>query len=435
VKRSRSVDEFAQRELLERASNLARSAFSDEISPAEEREAKRRLVLALGVPRRTSRRGVWLAAALVAVIGAAATLFVVFRPAPDLAYRIESASNDDSGYVQALAGGPRAVAHFSDGTDVAIAPGGRARIVDVTAHGARLALEQGRATLHVVHLPGARWSVDAGPFSIAVTGTVFDADWSGEGGVLQVDLRVGSVVVAGPLSPGGIGLHAGQRLIANLQEKKLRIEPLPLPLDGSLASASASSAPVSPAANPPAPSVDAPALASDAANDAPAETAIGDANGFAGTTWSKRVASGDFASVLAEAKSRGLPTTLARGKLSDLVALGDAARYTGNLGIARRALEAQRSRFAATTDAKAAAFYLGRLAEDRGSLGEAIRYYDAYLSEAPRGSFAAEASGRKMLATRRASGDGAAQALAEAYLARFPKGPYANVARELAPPP
>jgi ferric-dicitrate binding protein FerR (iron transport regulator) len=428
VKRSRSVDEFAQRELLERASNLARSAFSDEVSPAEEREAKRRLVLALGVPRKTSRRGVWLAAALVAAV-AVATLFVVFRPAPDLAYRIESASNDDSGYVQALAGGPRALAHFSDGTDVAIAPGGRARIVDVTPHGARLALEQGRATLHVVHLPGARWSVDAGPFSIAVTGTVFDADWSGEGGVLQVDLRVGSVVVAGPLSPEGIGLHAGQRLIANLQEKKLRIEPLPV--DGSVAS----TAPVSPAANPPAASVDAPALATETANDGPAETASGDANGFQGATWPKRVASGDFASVLAEAKSRGLPTTLAHGKLSDLVALGDAARYTGNLGIARHALEAQRSRFAATIDAKAAAFYLGRLAEDRGSLGEAIRYYDAYLSEAPRGSFAAEASGRKMLATRRASGDGAARALAEAYLARFPKGPYANVARELAPPP
>src|SRR5436853_444840 len=82
-----------------------------------------------------------------------------------------------------------AVAHFTDGTEVRVEKSARARIVDVESHGARVALEQGRARLRVVHRADARWSVDAGPFSIAVTGTEFDVDWSASDGVLVVEMR------------------------------------------------------------------------------------------------------------------------------------------------------------------------------------------------------------------------------------------------------
>jgi outer membrane protein assembly factor BamD (BamD/ComL family) len=75
------------------------------------------------------------------------------------------------------------------------------------------------------------------------------------------------------------------------------------------------------------------------------------------------------------------------------------------------------------------------MAEDKGATGEAINWYERYLSEAPRGAFAAEALGREMLATRKARGATAASLLAERYLDRFPRGPYAESARGLVASP
>src|SRR5262249_34553322 len=124
-----------------------------------------------------------------------------------------------------------------------------------------------------------------------------------------------------------------------------------------------------------------------------------------------------------------------QGSLADRAALADAARYAGRTDIARRALLAQRARFAGTAEARDAAFLLGRIADDAlGRPSEAIGLYDAYLAEAPHGPFAAEALGRKMMATKRTRGAEAARAVAAEYLPRFPKGAHAKTAQELASP-
>jgi hypothetical protein len=314
-----------------------------------------------------------------------------------------------------------AVAHFSDGTDVSVDRGARARIVAVEHDGARIALEQGRAHLHVIHRPAARWSVDAGPFSIAVTGTEFDVDWQGNDGALSVELHVGSVVVRGPLAPDGIGVHAGQRLVANLEEGRIRLEPAATSATGTTpataANASAESTLPEPVEEPAIDST--PVPPSDHSPPAP--------------SWTKRVASGQFQAVLAEAQARGLSSTLQQAPLVDLVALADAARYTGSRTVAHDALLSQRKRFAGSSDARAAAFLLGRLADDAGGVTEALAWYDRYLSEARSGSFAAEALGRRMLATLRSSGAANARPFATEYLRRFPNGPHARAARELDP--
>ena len=51
----------------------------------------------------------------------------------------------------------------------------------------------------VIHRPKARWSVEAGPFVVQVTGTTFDVRWSNTDGVLRVRLINGVVSVHGPL--------------------------------------------------------------------------------------------------------------------------------------------------------------------------------------------------------------------------------------------
>ena len=150
-----------------------------------------------------------------------------------------------------------------------------------------------------------------------------------------------------------------------------------------------------------------------------------------GERWPERVAAGAFRGVIAEAESRGIDAVLKQVPLTDLVALADAARYAGRTDVARRALLAQRDRFATTAEAHAAAFLLGRLADDAGGSPEAaLRWYDRYLVEAPRGAFAAEALGRKMIALRRAS-DPAAPSVAAEYLRLHPSGPHAASAREI----
>ena len=74
--------------------------------------------------------------------------------------------------------------------------------------------------------------------------------------------------------------------------------------------------------------------------------------------------------------------------------------------------------------ARQAAFTLGKLTDDRGDSAGALDWYRRYLTEAPRGPFAAEALGREMLTVERLSGRGAAHDLAAQYVRRFPNGTY-----------
>jgi hypothetical protein len=276
--------------------------------------------------------------------------------------------------------------------------------------------------------------VDAGPFSIAVTGTEFDVDWAGGTGRLSVALHVGSVIVRGPLSEGGIALRAGQRLVADVPARKLRIEeasaPSPPPATPAQTEENAASAPEEAAEI----AADEPVLRAPLGRpDSPATREAGReaAPKASELSWSARVAAGDFASVLSEAEESGIDATLSRATAKDLVALSDAARYKGKAELAKRTLGAIRTRFPASVDAKNAVFYLGRLAEGHGALSEALAHYDRYLEGSRNGAFAAEAFGRKLIVTRKAAGDETARSVARDYLARFPNGAYAGTAKEL----
>jgi TolA-binding protein len=322
---------------------------------------------------------------------------------------------------------------FSDGSRLTLSPGGRGRIVALHANGAEIGLEDGRASLEVVHRADTHWSVAAGPFAIQVTGTAFDVRWSGADEMFEVDLKSGSVKIRGPLAPAGIELSAGQRLIADLRAAQLRIERIePLTAEETSANA-APSKPSERVITTPMPRglPAAAALSRDGETPtrgrAPKREAVDETK-----SWTQRVAAGDFRAVLAEADQRGLDATLAQATLSDLVALADAARYAGRVDVAHRALVAQRERFAGSSAARTAAFLLGRLADtSEAQPAGAIGWYNRYLAEAPSGEFASEALGRKLVAQQRVSGAASARLTAQEYLRRFPQGPYAAKAREL----
>jgi hypothetical protein len=150
----------------------------------------------------------------------------------------------------------------------------------------------------------------------------------------------------------------------------------------------------------------------------------------AARSWSADLSAGDFDLIIADAE-RDLGRALASRGTDELAALADAARYRHHDDVARRALYAQRRRFPGSARAADAAFFIGRLEENGGGPGRALRWYDRYLDESPNGSYVAEALGRKMIAIREVSGPAAARDVAEEYVRRFPRGSYAGAAQAL----
>ncbi|APR75563.1 Hypothetical protein A7982_00909 [Minicystis rosea] len=410
---------------VQRLAALARSAGTVERTDRAFARGRARLIEEVERAKTPpTRRPLWLVAVvpLAIVIGV-----LLLRPAARLEYQIDHVAGAPS-YVRAGTSG--ATARFNEGTTIGFAPGARGRITAVTAHGARVSVEEGNAHFRVSHLPGAEWVAEAGPFTVTVTGTEFDLSWQNER--LDLTMQSGSVVVRGPLVSGGVALRDGQHLVADAGRGQLTIAdprsaeepiaPAP-PNDGASVSPSpsASEARATPE--------HAPAASGAASARAPAPLA---ADHDAGTTPSYRemVARGDFAAVVADAEARGVDTILAAGSLRDLAALADAARYAGRSELSRRALMAERSRFAGSPEARSAAFLLGRMVE-ASSPSAAISWYDQYLAESPGGSLAAEALGRKMIAVRNASGREAARPIAEEYVKRHPQGSFAAAAAEI----
>ena len=162
------------------------------------------------------RAFVLLAASLIVAL--AITFAFVRRLDAPLAYAVDDVPSAPS-YVRA--GPDGAVARFGDGTVIGFAPGARGRVVAVTSHGARVSVDEGKAHFRVVHRPGAEWTVEAGPFTIAVTGTEFDVAWQRE--QLDLVMQAGSVSVRGPLASQGVALHGGQHLAVDVVRGELTI--------------------------------------------------------------------------------------------------------------------------------------------------------------------------------------------------------------------
>jgi hypothetical protein len=377
------------------------------IDNARHTAGRDRLLQAIVRPSRRllSPRRLLLAAAAIAVLA----IGMLWRARPvQLAFDVSGPVERDGDWIGvAPTRGPVAM-HFTDGTEVDLAPGSKGRVAEVTPVGARVVLGAGELQARVVHRPHARWSIEAGPYSVEVTGTAFDVGWRDEGQELEVRLHEGSVVVRGPSFAEGLHVAAGQRLVAHAGtgEAQLmsllapRVEPSPpvgaprpsrVPVDRSAPRR----------ASPPPPS------------------------------WAELLADGNFHDVVDAAEARGVDATLGDAPRADVVALADAARYLHDRPLAKRGLLAERSRFAGSPEARAAAFVLGTMADDGGAHEEAIRWYDTYLAESPSGSFAAEALGRKVVALATSGQSAAAAAAARQYLRRFPQGAHAGYARDL----
>jgi hypothetical protein len=323
------------------------------------------------------------------------------------------------------------VVHFSEGTSLTLSPSAKLRITETSAHGAGVLLEQGSVEASVVHAGAdTRWALRAGPFDVRVTGTRFEASWDPIEQIFELTMREGSVIVRGPVLSSERALVAGERLRISVRDRGLTISAEPSSTTsavvvGAAPSASASDATAAEPDALPAASASATGIATPRPSGA--ITPGSDALAERGPSWRELAAAGKYKDAFAATERTGFAQEIAVASSSDLSTLADIARFAGRPALAREALLAQRKRFGARGRS---AFLIGKTAADQqGNAGEGVRWFEIYLSEEPGGALAEQALGRIMELTRRDSG--AARSAAERYVARYPKGSYAGLARSI----
>jgi len=91
-------------------------------------------------------------------------------------YRVEGGSVLAGGYLRDSGeDGVRLL--FNEGTKVNLMPGARGRLRSLDKEGTRVVVDQGTASFDVARSKDRRWLVEAGPFSVAVKGTLFTVSW------------------------------------------------------------------------------------------------------------------------------------------------------------------------------------------------------------------------------------------------------------------
>jgi hypothetical protein len=383
--------------------------------------------------RRSERRRRWMtiggatsAMTIAAFLLAPRVMQRMHAGPPPLALEVESGAIGPAGAIVSR-NNEQAALRFGDGTVIRLGSETRGSLAEVDGHGAHVTIANGSAHVSVVHKPQARWLIDAGPYRITVHGTVFSAAWDEAQQRLDVKMERGLISVAGPVTNGPISVRAGQALTVKLKRSQVLLrdldrddvvadvdadadadEEVAAGIEGETNAAAVAPAPV-----------------------AHVKVASKTARAQRAKSWPAALSAGDFDSILDEAE-HDIGHVLATRGTEDLAALADAARYRRHDDIARRALLAQRRRFAGSPRAADAAFFLGRLDENGGrGHGPALAWYERYLDEAPRGSYVAEALGRKMIAVEQIHGAAAARNVAEQYIRRFPRGSYAGAAQAL----
>lgn len=377
----------------------------------------------LALPRSSARRPLLL---LAAACVTSAALVVAFRPATTrVSFAVGAAATPGIvGEWIAADDNVRIPVRFSEGTSVTLRPGAKIRVVATSPHGADVLLEQGSLNAAVVHAgPDTRWSLRAGPFDVHVTGTQFDASWDPTAETFDLAMGEGRVVVRGPLLPSWREITTGERLHVSirsqameLRSSRLDVPVGPAPVEPPVVASGLAPQPVPPTVAP------APVVG---AVQPPTSASAGDAS-----NWRELATGGKYRDALAAAERAGFVQTLDRASASDLLLLADAARFAARPSLARQALLALRSRFGARGRS---AFLLGKIAADQqGVAAEAVRWFELYLSEEPNGGLAEQALGR--ILELRKSDPASATSTAKRYLARYPSGAYAPLARSLVTP-
>lgn len=375
------------------------AALEAETQPDEQlRLARAGLLERLGGARRqarasrTQRWGVGLVAAAALALAALTVLGTFPTVDAPLSFETSLGERAVGDVLEASTSTPARVT-FSEGTHVLLQRGTRARVLDTHKRGARVLLEGGALDVSVVHRAQTRWLFEAGPFRVLVKGTAFELGWDPSRQQLSLQMKSGKVEVSGACLRAPRVLERGAAL-------QLSCEPAaPQPGERARAATSASTpAPASATTEPE-------ARATRAPNPS------------------------DRTKVTPVAPS--FEESCERASKAELVRWANRERLAGRGERARGALLALRKRFAGSSEAQTAAFTLGRMTFEQADYAAAARWFSSYLDEQPNGPLMGDAAGRLIEAYELQGNRSAARRAAQAYLSRFPDGPYASKATRI----
>ncbi len=383
-------------------------------------EALRERIVASAQVR--SARALWVSrgAWSLAGVGVAVLMLLVVRVLPQAApgnVAAESVAKFREGaWVSAPEASSRELA-FEDGSRVLLQAKARARLTEIGKLRVRVDLEAGRMEAHIRPNTGTAWSFEAGPYRVQVVGTVFGVDWYPEEERIAVRVDKGIVRVrGGQLEGDGVRVRAGERFEGDFRRAQSLLTHRTAALgdtDGEKPVVKSVPPGVAPA-GPAAPS--------------------GEPKEFVATApapdWRTLARAGEQAAALALVSKLGLSQVIDQSSLVDLQLLADTARYAQALGTAQTVLSALRQRFPASSQAGMASFLLGRLASElQNNPTLAAHWFETYLQESPKGALAPEAQGRLIQAYLQSGQRARAERQAERYLALYPNGPSAKLAR------
>jgi TolA-binding protein len=379
-------------------------------------------------------------AAVAAVVVALVTYLP--RTGAPLRYSVEGQADIHGDFIAAPQDAlPRLL--FSDDSRVELAALTLLTVDSVDERGAHIGLSDGSIDVFVKPRGNTSWTFAAGPFRVKVKGTSFKLGFAAQAGRLTLHMTSGLVEVTAPPNRS-FAVAAGESIELFAEAAPTQKPTLPPPTLGEPVVDSTPSA----AAN----AVDTgDTVAAKPVLVVPRTGTVAERrrSGTGGkeaekaekterpaaterpVPWSRLLAQGNFATLVAEAERRGLDITFAQASAADLSSLADAARYTKRYDLAREVLLAMRARFAGSEPARDASFFLGRLSEAApGKPDAALAWYATYLREAPRGLYASEALGREMTLLA-PSARPRAREVARQYLERFPHGSQSELARSI----
>jgi hypothetical protein len=412
--------------LAERLMRLGRAVASEQDRALAQDLSLGSVRVRVTAPRRPNRaRSGGLLVAL-AGLAAAVALYVAWRPRAPLGASLGDRPLAVGEWVSATEADAPHI-RFSDGSEVALSPGSRARLATLDAAGAHLVLESGNADVRVTPHHNARYRVSLGPFAVDVTGTRFDVGFRPSDELFTLTLHEGKVVVSGCVLGEGRTLLAGETLKASCRAGHFEISALGAQ---AVPSPSAAAAAASVEASPTEEAAAAPTDATPESLKAPVVAPVAPVTPAA--SWQSLSRQGRFADAYGLIESDGFGAAVARASTAELALLGDTARFAGKPQDALTAYQALRSRASGTPAAKQAAFSIARVHFDqRASYAEAARWFRTYLAEQPGGPLAREAEGRLMESLSRAGDRAGARAVAKGYLEKYAHGPHERVARQL----
>ncbi|HMY21987.1 MAG TPA: FecR domain-containing protein, partial [Polyangium sp.] len=198
---------------LEKLGQTVRHASDEEASPETTIRHAREQALAKWNRRSTGfDRRLAFAGVLVFALVAALFLRVSVKDKP-ITYSVGPGDAPSALGVWIAAGSNAVPLRFSEGTQITLDPGARARVTDADANGATMLVERGHAHAKVVHVgQTTSWLLHAGPFDINVVGTEFDVAWDPTREVFDLRVSEGKVIVHGPLLNDGRAVTASESL-------------------------------------------------------------------------------------------------------------------------------------------------------------------------------------------------------------------------------